>query len=428
MSEPYELGAWEAAERIAAGTLSCEAVVRSCLERIEAQEPAIKAWVHLAPEQALDAARARDREPARGPLHGVPLGIKDVIDTCDMPTGYGSPIYAGWRPASDAACVTTLKRAGAVILGKTVTTAFACAGVVPTANPHNPEHTSGGSSAGSCAAVAARMIPAAIGTQSAGSTIRPASYNGVVGMKPTFGMISVAGFKYFNASFDHIGLIARNVCDVALLWQTLLDLKPTRPAALERPPRIGLCRGPWWERCEPATHMAVEGAAERLAAAGADIRDITLPPGFDGLISLHEQIQAFETARSYGHEYDAHRDDLDIAVCELIETGLAIPYADYARMMAEAQTRRRQAETLFDGADALLAPAAPGEAPRGHHYLGDSFALRPWTLLHVPTMTVPGMTGPNGLPVGVQLVAPHGADEALIGIGQWVERALTQAG
>ena len=421
---PRELTACEAVRAIADGTLTAEALVRSCLDQVEALEPMLKVWAFVDAEGALSRARRCDREPQRGPLHGVPIGVKDVIETVDMPTEYGAPYYRGWRPNADAACVALLKRAGAIVLGKTVTTELACGSACATANPWNPRHTAGGSSGGSTAAVAAKMVPFALGTQTAGSLIRPASYNGVVAIKPTFGALSVAGCKYFNGSFDTLGLIARTVDDVFLLWRVLLGLDPAPAAPFPLPPRLGLCRTPWWTRAEDATRQTLEAAAKRLAAHGARIVDITLPAPFESLGEVHQRIQAFETARSYAFEYDTFRVRLHPNVRSLIEQGLATSYADYRGLLAVADECRGRMSGVFDGVDALIAPSAPGEAPEGHHELGNSFLNRPWTLLHVPCMNMPGLTGPRDLPVGIQLIAPPAADERLIAVARWVEGRL----
>ena len=424
---PCELGAREALHAIANGRLTSEALVRSCLERIEAREPVLKAWAFVDGEAALARARRCDREPRRGAMHGLPIGVKDVIETADMPTEYGAPYYRGWRPNADAACVALLKRAGAIVLGKTVTTELACGRASATANPWNPLHTAGGSSGGSAAAVAARMVPLALGTQTAGSLIRPASYNGVVALKPTFGALSVAGCKYFNGSFDTLGLIARSVDDLALLWQVLLDLTPEPITPVASPPRIGLCRTPWWSRAEHATRRALGCAAERLGTRGAPIIEVTLPSPFERLVDVHERMQAFETARSYAHEYDAFRDQLHPNVAGVIEDGLAITYIDYQALIATAAKARSLLPGVFSGVDALIAPSAPGEAPEGHRELGNSFLNRPWTLLHVPCLNMPGLVGPRGLPVGVQIIAPRGADETLLAVARWIEQRLDRA-
>jgi Asp-tRNA(Asn)/Glu-tRNA(Gln) amidotransferase A subunit family amidase len=299
MTELADLSACDALHMLRSRRISATELVRACLDRISTLEPQVGAWTHLAPEAALATAARLDAMPApQGAMHGLPMGVKDILDTADMPTTYGSPIYAGWRPRADCAAVTLARRAGAVLIGKTVTTEFACGSLVRTSNGLNFDHTSGGSSAGSSVAVAARMVPPALGTQSASSTIRPASYNGLVGMRPSMGLISVAGFKYFNASFDTIGLLARDVDDVELLWSTQLGAAFQRGVLPPRPPATLVCYPSWLDRAEPVARDAIGVAARKLAAAGASVTELTLPPAFDRLVPLHEAIQAFEAARS----------------------------------------------------------------------------------------------------------------------------------
>ncbi len=274
-----KLTATEIVRATTAGEITCEAVTRACLERIAAREGVIHAWASIDPELALAQARALDRGTERGPLHGVPVGVKDIIDTFDQPTEMGSPIYRGHRPAADAACVALVRAAGAVILGKTVTCEFA--GMQPgiTTNPHDTERTPGGSSSGSGAAVADRMVPVAFGTQTGGSVLRPAAYCGVFGFKPTFGAFNRRGVFPAAESLDTLGLIARSLDDIELV-SDVLELRPSsKPAPLNRAPRIGLCRTPLWATAQPETAAAVEDAAAKLGKAGADIREIVLARG-----------------------------------------------------------------------------------------------------------------------------------------------------
>src|SRR6266446_4577339 len=317
MKPLHELTAAEAAAAIAAGTITSEALVTACLERITAREERVGAWEYLDPEQARTQARARDRSPAQGPLHGVPLGIKDLIDTSDMPTCYGSPIYAGYRPAWDAASVALLRAAGAVILGKTVTTEFAMFTPGKTANPHNVAHTPGGSSSGSAAAVADMMVPLALGTQTAGSIISPASFCGVVGYKPTHGQFPVAGIKALSQTLDTLGGFARSVADFALLRAVLVG-GPVQLPALERTPRLGLCRTPQWPHATAATREALETAGRQLAAAGAKVRDLELPAEFEHLVAAQETIQTHEEARCCAYELTMHREQLSSKLLELL--------------------------------------------------------------------------------------------------------------
>ena len=373
MTELTDLTACDALDLLRARQVSATELVRASLARIEEQEPLIGAWTHLAPGQALAAAAKCDATEPTGALHGLPLAVKDILETGDMPTTYGSPIYRDWRPRADCAAVTIARKQGAVVIGKTVTTEFACGSIVRTGNGLNPDRTSGGSSAGSCAAVAARMVPIALGTQSASSTIRPASYNGLVGMRPSMGLISVAGFKYFNGSFDTIGLLAREVDDVELLWCSQLGVSFARGTMPEGKPRIAVCRPSWLDRADPIAVTAIDTAQRLLAAAGAEVIDLVLPPAYDGLVKLHQDIQAFEAARSYAWEYETHPDMLDPRVRGIIEHGFSIPFDRYLDMMKHAQQARAGFEAVIGNADAIITAAAPGEAPWGYRKLGAAF-------------------------------------------------------
>jgi Asp-tRNA(Asn)/Glu-tRNA(Gln) amidotransferase A subunit family amidase len=348
-----------------------------------------------------------------------------------MPTEYGCPeIFKGWRPMVDAACVTVAKKAGAVILGKTVTQAFGCGAVVKTANPLNVDHTSGGSSAGSVAAVAARMAPLALGSQSASSLIRPASYNGLIGMRPSMNLINGAGFKYFNGSFDTIGLIARTVDDVELMWTSQVDIPFERGRLLKRMPRFAICRPPWLDNAEPSARAAIDAAERKLKAAGCEVRELVLPDGYRSLVEAHEKMQEFEAARSYAWEYENHRDALDPKVTAIIEAGLALPFEKYLEYTLFAQRARNEFPALLGNSDCIVTAAAPGEAPKGWRALGERFITmgdttqsRAWTLLHLPVVSIPCHRGPNGLPVGVQLIGPFGADLHLLRAARWAESA-----
>lgn len=427
----HDLSACDALDLLRTRVISATELVQASLERIAALEPTIGAWTHLAPEQALATAARLDAGPVTGAMHGIPLAVKDILDTADMPTTYGSPIYAGWRPRADSAAVTIARRAGAVVLGKTVTTEFACGSLVRTGNGLNPDRTSGGSSAGSAAAVASYMVSVSLGTQSASSTIRPASYNGLVAMRPSMGLLSVAGFKYFNGSFDTVGLMARDVDDVELLWSTQLGAPFQRGGLPTRPPRIAVCRPSWLDRADPSAWAAIDAAEQALQAAGAAVSELALPKDYDRLVRLHEEIQAFEAARSYAWEYEHHRDQIDHRVRLIIERGMAIPPDAYLAMMLDAQQARNDAGALFAAADAILTAAAPGEAPMGWRVLGDAFdnmgdttQSRAWTLLHLPVVTIPATLGPAGMPVGIQLIGRFGADRALLHTARWARAAI----
>jgi Asp-tRNA(Asn)/Glu-tRNA(Gln) amidotransferase A subunit family amidase len=423
MNPLHELTGVEAAQAIVAGTITSEALVSACLERIMAREERVRAWEYLDPEAALAQARARDRSPTHGLLHGVPVGIKDLIDTADMPTSYGSPIYAGHRPAWDAASVALLRAAGAVILGKTVTTEFAMFTPGKTANPHNVAHTPGGSSSGSAAAVADMMVPLALGTQTAGSIVRPASFCGVVGYKPTHGQFPVAGIKALSQTLDTLGGFARSVADFALLRAVLVG-GPAQLSALERAPRIGLCRTPQWSFASADTREALETAGQQLGTAGAEVRPLALPPAFESLAAAQETIQIFEGARCCAYELTGHRDRLSAKLLDLLAPAEGLTYAAYAEALTLAATCRRQLEAIFTDHDALLVPSASGEAPAGLEATGDPIFNRMWTLLHTPAVTLPGHTGPHGLPVGVQVIGPLGMDDRLLAIAAWMHVRL----
>jgi Asp-tRNA(Asn)/Glu-tRNA(Gln) amidotransferase A subunit family amidase len=416
-----ELGVSEIVAKIAAGEITCEAVTRDCIERIAAREPVVKAWVNFNPELALAQAHALDREPRRGPLYGVPIGVKDVIDTFDMPTEMGSPIYRGYRPTADAACVALLRRAGAVILGKTATCELA--GMAPTAttNPHNPAHTPGGSSSGSAAAVADVMVPAALGTQTGGSVLRPSSFCGVFGYKPTYNTFNKAGLKPAAESIDTIGWIARSIEDIALLTAVLRMDEPQPPRTMGAAPRIGLCRTELWDAAQPETKSAIENAVAGLSKAGAVVRDADLPGEFAGLAALARgTINHFERAACMAFEWDNHRVALSPQMRRYIENGLKTSRADYVAAWRRVEQCRALLPTVFDGIDVLLTPCVPGEAPKGLASTGDPSMQAMWTALYTPTMTLPTHRGPNNLPVGIQLVAQRYDDDRLFACARWI--------
>jgi Asp-tRNA(Asn)/Glu-tRNA(Gln) amidotransferase A subunit family amidase len=416
------LSATEAARRIASGALTAEALVEACLARIAAHEPEIRAWTAIEPALALSEARARDKGPCLGPLHGIPFAVKDILDTLDLPTEYGSPIYAGHHPQTDAACVAQVRAAGAVVLGKTVTCEFAGFAPGPTRNPHNRAHTPGGSSSGSAAAVADFMVPVGLGTQTGGSILRPASYCGVIGYKPTFNMIGRAGMKLASDTLDTIGLLARTVDDIALFADVLASREPL-PVEPLAPRRIGLCRSFLWDKARPESQQAVESAAEKLGSC-VEVRDLALPEGFENLVAARGQIDDYERARALAHEWCMHRDLLGSHMTATIERGLAIPTTRYIEALQAAAVARAQLASLFADVDLILTPCATGEAPHGLESTGDSTFQGLWTLLRVPTITLPTHRGPNGLPVGIQLVAPLYEDARLLRFARWVENTL----
>ena len=424
--DPSRLGAREAAALIAAGRLTAAALTEACLARIEARDEEVRAWAYLDPEAALAQARACDARGPAGPLHGVPVGVKDIMDTADMPTEYGSPIYRGHRPAADAGCVARVRAAGGVVLGKTVTTEFASRHPhIQTRNPHDPARTPGGSSSGSAAAVADFMVPLAFGTQTGGSVIRPASYCGVYGYKPTFGTFDVAGVKPLAAGLDTLGYFARNLDDIAWFGAALSDKEPADiPPWPGAAPRVGLTRTRDWPHAEPATVEAVETAAARLGEIGASVAEITLPGAFEGLGEAQKTIMAVEAARALAWERETHAEQLSTRMRAFLDTGAATSVAAYDGAVALARDCRAGLAEACDGTDVLLTASAPGEAPAGLGTTGEATFNRVWTVLHVPCVTIPFGRGPNGLPVGVQLVARPGEDARLLGAAKWIATRL----
>lgn len=428
MQHLHKISASEIARRIAAGEITAEAVVNDCLERIETREGAVHAWASLDPELTRRQARELDRGPRRGPLHGVPIGVKDVLDTADLPTEMGSPIYRGHRPASDAACVALVRAAGAIILGKTVTAEFAGMTPGPTANPHNPAHTPGGSSSGSGAAVADFMVPAAFGTQTGGSILRPASYCGVIGYKPSYGVFNRAGLKLAAESLDTIGLLTRSIDDIELLTAVLLGQEPGAPRPLASAPVIGLCRTPLWDTAQPETAEAVEDAAKRLSSSGAKLHEVVLPREFAGLkAAAREAINNYERSKALAFEWNSGQDLISERLQRCIRQGLDMPYQNYRTAVRLGATCRAALGSVFGGVDVLLAPCVKGEAPVGLAHTGDPDFQAIWTLLHVPTMSLPTHRGRNGLPVGIQIVAPLYQDEQLFACARWIWQRLCPA-
>jgi Asp-tRNA(Asn)/Glu-tRNA(Gln) amidotransferase A subunit family amidase len=424
MTRPNELGAAAAIARLGSGDMTAEKLTRACLERAE-ERKSVKAWTWLDPEQATAQARAADRAGRPGPLAGLPIGVKDIIDTADMPTGHGSPIYRGNRPFADAACVALLRMAGGTMMGKTVTTEFANRFPGATVNPHNPGHTSGGSSSGSAAAVADFQVPAALGTQTGGSVIRPSAYCGVVGYKPSFGEFSRSGIKLQCHNLDTLGIICRRVEDLPPLRAALLASAPRRIDRDAAAPRIGLCRTPAWDAADAATQALIERSAERLSAAGAKVREVSFAPEFTGILDHHRRIFNFEAARNYAYEYEQHHEQVSQVLRDTVLTpGRELPLAAYVEAIETAEAFRRHLDEIFADVDALLTPSAADEAPGGLGSTGDPSFNSIWTLAWTPCITLPAGTGPKGLPLGVQLVGQRFRDEALFDIAAWAETRL----
>ena len=422
--QPNELTAVEAARRVGAGELTVEALVRACLDRIEEREPDVAAWVHLDRERVLAAARAHD---GAGSMPGVPVGVKDIVDTADAPTAYGSPIYRGHQPVADAVAVDRIRAAGGIVLGKTVTTEFAMRYPGPTRNPHDVRHTPGGSSSGSAAAVADCMVPLAIGTQTAGSVIRPAAFCGVYGYKPTFGLLSFAGVRHFAESLDTLGCMARSVEDLAFFRDVLLGIRPGPLEPFAGRPRLGLCRTHHWDEADEATRSCLEDGARRLAAAGMSVAEVALPAGFEDSLEIYERVQQFEGARCFGPDAARHPDLLSVDARTLHERGMAVDAGSYREAVRRFAGWRAMIDEAFSGFDAVLTPSAPGEAPRGLRFTGRTTFNYLWTVLHVPAVTVPAFQGPQGLPIGAQLVASRYADDRLLSVASRVASALRES-
>lgn len=418
---PNELSLVESARLVAQGALTSEALVRACLDRIALREEAVLAWAHLDGEQALREARQRDRSAPLGPLHGVPIAVKDVIDVRGMPTGMGSPIYKDYRPEADAACVAILRAAGAIVLGKTVTAEFAGVAAGPTRHPLAPDRTPGGSSSGSAAAVADRMVAMAFATQTAGSTLRPAHYCGLVGFKPSYNVINRAGLKMSAETLDTIGLIARDVEDATLSFRVLVDRDSAAPAPAADPPRLALFRTHHWSRASADTVFAVEGTAARLERAGALVREVPVPDGFDMLSEARRTINNYERARALAWEYHERRDELSPALAAMLAEGWAIPHDRYLDAIRLAHRWRGWMEETLRYHDAIITATADGEAPEGLSYTGSPAFQEIWTMLHAPAITLPVGTSVHGLPIGVQFVGSVFNDERLLAVGLWVQ-------
>ena len=431
------LSASEAARLIRDGAISSEQLVEACLERVRETDAGIQAWAFLDPDHALAQARAADdlrgRGLAIGPLHGVPIAVKDIFDTADMPTENGSVLHAGRTPSRDAAVVAMLRAAGAVIMGKSVTTEFAFLTPGKTRNPHNPEHTPGGSSSGSAAAVAAAMVPLGLGSQTNGSTIRPAAFCGVVGFKPTHGLISRHGVLPLSRTLDHVGLFARTIEDVALLAGEIAGCDERDPDTRPRaripfvetaaeepplPPMFAFVKTPYWERVDEETK---EGFAELIEQLGDRVEEIELFPSAAEAWQWHRTIMAAEMAASLEVERQKGRDRLSEALRAQLERGREVRAVDYQRACGRIRPIHESFLELFEQRyDAILTPAAPGVAPKGLASTGDPSFCTLWTLCGMPAVSLPLLQGANGLPLGVQLVGPRDGDARLLRTARWL--------
>ncbi len=428
-----------AAQALAAlreGRTSAEDLVGGYLARIRADEPRVQAWAFLDEERAMQQARnvdrvRRDGHPI-GPLHGLPVGVKDIIDTADMPTESGTVLHAGRRPDHDATIVARLRAAGAIILGKTVTTELATYAPGKTRNPVNPEHTPGGSSSGSAAAVAAHMVPVAIGTQTNGSVIRSAAYCGVLGYKPTFGLVPRTGILAQSRPLDHVGFMARTVEDLAILAEPLIGYdeedRDTRPSARPNlrevsaqeppmPPVFAFTRTPNWQDASEETRLAFEEVGEAL---GAQSKQFIVPALFADAWKWHRAIMEADLARSFRHEYQRGREQLSESLRGQIERGLAVTAIEYNDAVERREATAEAFEEVFDWCDAILTAAAPGPAPRGLESTGSPDFCTLWTFTGMPAVTLPLLTAGDGMPMGIQLVGRRGDDARLLRTARWL--------
>jgi len=430
------LSATDAARAIHDGAITSEQLMQACLARVHEVDPQVQAWTFLDEEHALSQARARDQDRAEGrptgPLHGVPVGIKDIIDTCDMPTEDGTVLHAGRTPARDAAVVAALRAAGAVVMGKTVTTECATYSPGKTRNPHNPEHTPGGSSSGSAAAVAAGMVPIALGSQTNGSVIRPAAFCGVYGFKPTHGLIPRTGILKLSRTLDHVGMFARTLEDVAVLAEIMTgwdwDDPDTRPratiafrqiAAEEPPlkPLLGFVQPPVWDRAEPQMREAFAELSETLKDS---VVTIELPPSCAEALDWHRTIMEAEMAANLDREYEKGRERLSASLRDQLARGREVRALDYQRAVARIPILNSAFEEMLERCDAFITPSAPGPAPKGLEATGDPSFCTLWTFLGMPALNLPVMQAENGLPLGLQLVGPRNRDARLLRTAKWL--------
>lgn len=424
--KPWQMSAFQASQAMARGDLSSEQLVHSCLDRIAEREPQVHAWAHVNADIALAHARQLDRETRRGPLHGIPVGIKDVLRTRDQPTRHNSPIYADHQPNEDAVCVATLRALGAVILGKTETLEFACGGrFPPTRHPMDPERTPGGSSSGCGAAVADGMVPLALGTQTGGSTLRPASFCGTYAMKPTLGRIATEGMKAYSVHLDTIGLFGRSVADLRLLADAYRLSEPDPSGA---PPvrglRIGLCRTRLWSEAEPDAQRALMEATQRLRDAGAQVDEVELSERFSDINRIQDEIMQDGGRSAFLAEYYGDRERLHADFQAKVHNHLGLDAATMRHALDTVAACQLEFEQTLTERDVILTLSAPGVAPLGLHTQGMATFNRMWTALQVPCITVPGMTGAQGLPIGMQLVQRRYDDQRLLDVAESVAQVL----
>ena len=440
MPEPYELSVVEAAARIREGSLSPVALAESLLARIEALDGDLQAWVTIDRDAVFAAAQQREAEVADGaplgPIHGVPVGLKDIFYTAGMLTACGSKVYADFVPDFDATSVAKIKAAGGIILGKAVTTEFATSDPSPTHNPWNLEHTPGGSSSGSSAAVAARMVPTALGSQTGGSTCRPAAYNGIVGLKPTYGRISRYGVVPVSWSLDHVGILTRTVADAALMLQVLSGEDDNDPGSLrqpapdfsaqmaahDRPPRIGLVREYYQDYCTPEIWAHTEAIANQLAEAGAEVEEIPLPESFARVHSFQRIVMNVDCAGFHEANHRTRADDYGPRIRAGMEMGMLIPTTTYLKAQRLRRQFRDDMNAMASKYDVVMTPATPAPAPKDLNTTGDAAFQVPWTAAGLPTVVVPTGLSELGMPMAVQFGGPWGEEGQVLGASQWCER------
>jgi len=440
MREPRELTIGEAAAGMRAGEMTAEGLVGSCLERLVARDAEIRAWVEVHAEAALAEARECDREARqghwRGPLHGIPVGVKDIIHVRGMWTRAGTPVYPAHVADEDAPVIARLRRAGAIFLGKTETTPFANSDPAATRNPWNPEHTPGGSSSGSGAAVADRMCPAALGTQTGGSLLRPAAYNGIVGFKATYGRVSNEGVVPNSWSLDHVGVLTRSVADAAILWPCLREDEPrpfnrmpeppsrSRAWARGSPPCLGCIRQFFESEASAEVLENLAAVRERFRSAGAKVVEVALPPSFEFVIPAWDVIKLAELYAYHRLLFEAHRDEYPPKLRKRLETGCDVPGHQYAEYLQHRIRFQREMCAQMAEVDAVFMPVASTTAPKGLGSTGSSYFNRPWTVSGFPAMSLPTGLDKNGLPFGMQLAAQPYAEERLLDVAAWCERVL----
>ena len=440
MPEPYELSVVQAAAQIRDGSLSPVALAESLLARIDALDSDLQAWVTIDREAVLATAREREAQASRaeflGPIHGVPVGLKDIFYTAGILTACGSRVYADFVPDFDATSVAKIKAAGGIVLGKAVTTEFATSDPSPTHNPWNLEHTPGGSSSGSSAAVAARMVPAALGSQTGGSTCRPAAYNGIVGLKPTYGRISRYGVVPVSWSLDHVGILTRTVADAALMLTVLSGEDDNDPGSLRqpvpdfaaqmaehnRPPRIGLARQYYQDYCTPEIWAHTEAVANQLAEAGAEVEEIPLPDSFARVHSFQRIVMNVDCAGFHAANHRVRAADYGPRIRAGIEMGLIIPPATYLKAQRLRRQFRADMNEMASGVDVVMTPATPAPAPKDLNTTGDAAFQVPWTAAGLPTVVVPTGLSELGMPMAVQFGGPWAEEGRVLGASQWCER------